>query len=307
VSLLITGGAGFLARYLLREPAMKNRKVVVFDRHAPKVEAAPNVVCVAGDIADYGQLEKAIKEHNVDGIVHLSSIMLSEAAASPHEAIRVNVQGTVNVFEAAIKLGLGRVIWASSVQVYGSKSFYYPETWVDETVFKQPVSLYGLCKSFCEDVASFYKSHGLKATGLRFSTIYGYGRKTGSNTYLCDLIEQAARGKDVTIPYAEHNNNLIYVKDAARAVVHCLEAGGKELGETYNICSEQLYTNREIAATLQELLPNVSVRSESGKFGDRATPYTKHTAAERDFGFRIRYPLREALSDFIAEVQASPE
>lgn len=305
MSLLITGGAGFLARYLLREPAVRNRKVVVFDRQAPKFEISPDAVFVEGDVTDYDQLAQIITEHKVSEIVHLASIMLSEAAASPHGAIRVNVLGTVNVFEAAVRHGIGRVIWASSVQVYGSEAFYGRETWVDETAFKQPVSLYGLCKSFCEDAAAFYKSYGLRTTGLRFSTIYGYGRRTGSNTYLCDLIEQAARGQDVTIPYAEHKNNLIYVKDAAKAVVQCLEAEGRELRETYNICSEQLYTNREIAETLQRLLPSVRVGCESGKFGDRATPYTRNTAAERDLGFRIRYPLREALADFIEEVRAS--
>lgn len=301
---LVTGGSGFIGRYLLRELAGKGAPVVVYDIRSSPEGAPDNVVWVQGDILDTDHLLSTMADHKISGIVHLAFMLLSETNAMPYKSVQVNCMGMANVLEAAVRSGIQRMIWASSVQVYGSESVYGAGKWVDESAPRKPESLYGSCKVLCEDLAGFYQSQYAVATvGLRFSTVYGHGRVSGSNTYLCDAITKAAQNSDALLPHADHVYNLLYVKDAARAVVACMEKPSWP-GRVYNICSGELVTVQQIADSLQRAVPEVRITTTPGKMGVRATPYTSPALAERDLGFSLAYPVEKALVDYVSEIRA---
>jgi len=248
-----------------------------------------------------------VEKHGIDGIIHLAFILLSETNKSPYHSVRVNCNGTLNVFEVAAQKGIKKVIWTSSVQAYGSEQFYGEKVWVDEEKIKKPETLYGACKLFCENIANYYRENmKLNIVGLRFSTVYGYGRLSGSNTYLCDLIEKAAGGDDVVFPLGNHLNNLIYVKDAARAILKCMDMPSF-ISPIYNICADKVYTGAEIYAVVQELLPAVKVSYNPGKAANKATPYTSPARAEKELGFIHQYPLKTAIKDFIEICKSKPQ
>ncbi|HYE83465.1 MAG TPA: NAD(P)-dependent oxidoreductase [Clostridia bacterium] len=297
---LVTGGSGFVGSYLLNELKSRPEQFVVFDKKArPADSDMKNIIWEQGDVTDREELQRIVGKYNIDGIIHLAFILLSETNKSPYTSIRVNCDGTVNVFDVAARNGIKKVIWASSVQAYGTEQFYGEKVWVDEKAPKSPETIYGACKLFCESIAQFYRENmQLNAVGLRFSTVFGYGRVSGSNTYLCDLIEKAAGGEDVVFPLGDHLNNLLYVKDAAGVILKCMDIPHFKSG-IYNICSERIYTGSEIYALVQELLPEVKVSYEPGKAVNKATPYTSHALAERELDFTPQYPLRAAIKDFI--------
>lgn len=303
---LVTGGTGFIGRYLVEELAGRGDSVVVYDVTPPKPGFLPEgFVFCQGDILDRSRLEEVIKTNEVSGIVHLAFLLLSETKTMPYKSVQVNCGGMLNVLEASVKSGVRRVIWASSVQVYGAEEVYGYGRWVDEGVLRRPESLYGSCKVFCEDLAEFYsKEFGLATVGLRFSTVYGHGRASGSNTYLSDAITRAASGLDATLPYADHVYNLLYVKDAARAIVVCMDKP-QWPSRIYNICASELVTVQQIADALQAIVPEVKISTTPGKMGVRATPCTSPLRAERELGFVPGYPLVRALADYVSEVRRS--
>jgi UDP-glucose 4-epimerase len=309
---LLIGASGLIGKYLLYElnenNSCPNYSFVALDIVEKPEELfffkEPRGKWLTGDILDFAALETIIIEHQINAIVNMAGFLLSETAANPLKSIETNILGLVNVFELASRYSLDRVIWCSSVQVYGSAVCYGGEgVWVNEDTPKKPGSLYGHCKDFCESASTFYhKTRGLNCMGLRFSTIFGHGRRSGSNTYICDAIDRVARGKNVELPYGEHLNNFVYVKDVALAIIAGLQVPSfPEI--IYNVCSNELYTNRQIASLLSELVNDVTIECLPGDTEIKATPFTRPDRFIRDVGFVYRYPMPIALRDYLGVVQ----
>ena len=309
---LITGGSGLIGRNIIRQMntsgnAKQSHSTVILDVK-DKPPQLDDRWChwVIGDITNKEQLETIIDEHQVQGIVHLVSLLRGECAKQPYLAAKINVGGFNNILDIAVSRKIQKVIFASSVQVYGAESYYGTAKWIDETTERKPQTLYGITKCHCEDLAAYYNENlGANVVGLRFSTVYGYGRSTGPNVYLTDAIAQAARHQDITIPYKDLCQNLLYVKDAAGAIVHCMNAD-KYKKTVYNICSEKIISNVDVAEALRELAPDIKIELTGGEFPIQgATPYTSPKAASEELGFTLKYPLGTAIRDFIQEAVSS--
>ena len=308
---LITGGTGFLGKYLLKTLKKDNiGSIVIYDiKREEEWASNDKIIWVKGNILDKDNLEEVIKKYKINGIVHLAYVLLSESNKSPYMAIKINCDGTLNVLDLLVKYDIQKMIWSSSVQVYGSEACYGKQKWVDESYVKRPESLYGMCKAFCEDICNFYRTKfNLNIVGLRFSTIVGSGRVSGSNTYLCELIKNAAikfnKSQHLIMPYAEHLNNLIYVKDAAEAIKRCMKLDYYR-NPIYNICSDVVYTNKDIANIIKNIFPDKKIDITSGTFGVRATPYTSPVLAKEQLGFLPLYTLKNLIEDFILERKKS--
>lgn len=304
---LITGGSGLIGRRIISQMD-KSDTAVVFDvKEKPEqLDDGGRSIWVKGDITDKKQLEKAVDEYKIQGIVHLVSLLRGECAKQPYLAVAINVGGMNNVLDVAMSRKIAKTIFVSSVQVYGSESHHGMAAWIDETTPRNPQTMYGITKCHCEDLAAYYKEHhGVNVVGIRLSTVYGYGRSTGPNVYLTDAIAQAAKHRDITIPYKSMCQNLIYVKDAAGAVVHCMN-GDVYKKAVYNVCSGKIITNADVAVVLKELSPDITIALTEGEFPiQSATPYTSPKAAEEDLGFTLQYPLGVAIRDFIKEATAA--
>ena len=309
---LLIGANGLIGRSLLRalaaDSTVADDSVTVLDitprpSHLLPPETA-RFSWLQGDVLDFANLERVVVERKTTGIVLLAGLLLSETAADPLHAVKINTSGLLHCLELAKLHALQQVVWCSSVQVYGSAPYYGGEgVWVDENSPKRPESLYGNCKDFCESLAAFYhKTKGVNSVGLRFSTVIGHGRTSGSNTYFCDTIENAARGQSSVLPYGDHLNNFVYVTDAARAILTCMQA--KTFPSLiYNICAEKLYTNREVAGIISGIVPEVSIPCTPGDTEAKATPFSKPDKFIREMNFTYQYPLPVALQDYINIVQ----
>ena len=304
---LITGGSGLIGKSIIKQMDGSGATVVFDLKDKPDgLEDGGRSIWIKGDVTDKAQLEKVVDEHKIDGIVHLVSLLRGECAKQPYLAVKVNVGGMNNILDIARTRKIAKVIFVSSVQVYGSEEFHGKATWIDESTPRSPQTMYGITKCLCEDLAAYYKeNHEVNIVGLRFSTVYGYGRSAGPNVYLTDAIAQAAKHQDITIPYKDLCQNLIYVKDAAGAIIHCMNSDVYKK-PVYNICSEKIITNVAVAGALKELSPDITVTLTGGEFPiQSATPYTSPKAAEDDLGFTLKYPLDVAIRDFVQEAAAA--
>lgn len=229
---LVTGGAGTIGSHIVDAVIAEGaRKVIVYDnfsegrhdnlRDALKQNRA-EVRVMAADLRSREDLDEAMV--GVDYVFHEASILLLESSKKPQKALDVNIQGTFNVFQAALKAGVKKVVWASSASVFG-EPLQLPVT--EDHPFNNK-TFYGATKQACEAIAtSLNFSHGLKHVGLRYYNVYGprQGIKGAYAQILPRWCERIERGEPIVI-YADGSQSmdLIFVKDIAQANILALKS-----------------------------------------------------------------------------------
>jgi nucleoside-diphosphate-sugar epimerase len=146
---------------------------------------------LTGDLSDYDAVLKACGRSNARAIVHLAALQVPFCKADPVLGAKVNVVGTVNVFEAARKLGIQRIAYASSIAAHGAMEGHGTLP-----------TLYGAYKYCNEETAKVYSQDwGVHSVGLRPGVVYGVGRDQGMTSKTTVAILAAAAGKAYEIPF----------------------------------------------------------------------------------------------------------
>jgi nucleoside-diphosphate-sugar epimerase len=179
---------------------------------------------VQGDVTDLTGLRAAIDSHKITHVVHLAGLQVPVCRADPLLGARVNVLGTLSVFEA-MRLARGqvqRLVYASSAAVFGPPEAYPNGPLVDDVPLT-PTTHYGVFKCCNESNARiYYQDHGLSSIGLRPWTVFGVGRDFGMTSEPTKAIKSLALGRRYHITYGGWQD-LQYVDDVARIFVRCLE------------------------------------------------------------------------------------
>src|SRR5262245_41345698 len=207
---LITGGTGLIGTTRAEQLLAAGECVVLFDVALPETRVSvlrrhgERLRLVRGDVQALAELISAIRAHEVDAIVHLAFVLGAVGNAEPERATRVNVLGTANALEAARLAGVGRVLLASSITVYGSDDQYAPdELPLGEDAARhvcRTLPIYGGGKLYTEHLAQAYaRTYGLVIGGLRPSVVYGPGRDSGASAFLNEVIEKPALGEPGTV------------------------------------------------------------------------------------------------------------
>lgn len=212
----ILGGTGLIGLATAVRLLQMGVDVTVVSRRRPDVMPA-GVNWLGADIADREGLHKAMESANPDRVVHLAGYLQFGCENNPAEAIRVNVLGTSNVLESCRVLGIRRVVFGSSIAVYGERH----DTMREDDPLPGNVSLYGTIKRLCEALGERYQSlYGMEFVGLRYSGVFGPNESHSAGMALVRYkIKQCALGQDVLIDGASGNEHihLTYVTDAAEA------------------------------------------------------------------------------------------
>ena len=146
---LVTGANGCIGAWVAKTLIERGDRPVIFDLTADKARLSqilPEEVCndvavECGDLADFDAVQRALQNSSADRIIHLAGLQVPFCKADPIAGARVNVLGTVHVFEAALRAGIERVAYASSAAVYGPEAGR-----VDESVVCVPTTHYGVYK-----------------------------------------------------------------------------------------------------------------------------------------------------------------
>lgn len=206
---LVTGALGCIGAWVVRNLVQEGTPVVVYDldtsMHRLKLimsdDEIAHVQFIIGDITDLAALDSALQRNNITHIIHLAALQVPFCKANPSKGALVNVVGTVNVFEVARRMGLKRVVYASSVAVYGPDTDH-PDQLLQHDAPFGPLTLYGVYKQANEGTARIYwADNGINSIGLRPYTIYGPGRDQGMTSGPTKAMLAAAAGKAYRIPF----------------------------------------------------------------------------------------------------------
>ena len=220
---LVTGADGCIGAWTVRLLLDEGADVTTFDlgandsRHRLISGGAPlGFRRIIGDIVDRSAVVDAMA--GVDRVIHLAALQVPFCKADPSGGAAVNVQGTVNVFEAAVEHGISPVAYASSAAIYGPVDLY-PGPVLGPDALPKPATLYGAYKVANEQTAAVYAAdHGLASVGLRPFTVYGAGRDQGVTSQPTAAIYSAVRGEPYEVGYGGVTD-FHYAPDVARAFI----------------------------------------------------------------------------------------
>lgn len=299
MSYLITGGSGCIGSYIIRDLLAKNKRVINYDldtrqeilRHVIAPEALSELTTVVGDITDAAHFARTVKEHKVQTIIHLASLQIPASNANPPLAERVIVGGLINVLETARLLDVKKVVWASSVAVFGLPEEYDGRA-VTNDAHHRPQSVYGACKSLGEFLLAYYHdNYKVNSVGLRYTAVYGVGRERGLSSFSTEMIRKAAAGEDYEVPFGDDTIDWQYVEDVSRLTL--LAADTPETKTRVFNTGGELRPVREGVAYLQQLAPEVRLTLRPGRFGI-AWDYDTASLVE-ELGFRPEYDMQQGI------------
>ncbi|MDR3545043.1 MAG: NAD(P)-dependent oxidoreductase [Candidatus Limnocylindrales bacterium] len=228
---LVTGGTGCIGSWVVRN--LVREEVTVVALTAARRFARLKLILtdaefgrinfVTADISDMATIEAAARRHGINRIIHLAGMQLPFCAADPIRGAQVNVGGTVTIFELAKRLGVERVVYASSAAVYGPRTHYQEATLGPGAAFF-PTSHYGVYKVANEQSARiFWQTDGIASIGLRPHSVYGPGRDQGMTSKPTLAMIAAAAGRPYHIPF-NGRYQFQFADDAARAFLRAARA-----------------------------------------------------------------------------------
>lgn len=255
---LITGAKGFIGSWIVKSLVERGSDPVLFDLDAEthrlsallSDEQIARLTCVRGDITNLEALDRAAAEHGVTHFIHLAALQVPACAANPPLGARVNVLGTLNVFEVARARPeqVKRVVYASSAAVFGPEEFYGSKT-VIEGAPVHPGTHYGVFKVCNEDSARvYYLNHGISSAALRPWAVYGVGRDQGITSGPTKAIKAAVVGHPYTIRFTG-GLDLQYVDDTAKIFLRCAES---------DLPGAHVYTLRGTVVEMEEFLETLA-------------------------------------------------
>ena len=311
---LVTGGTGFIGSYICRALVRSGEKVIAHDYSPTRAimgkimtpEEEKQVTVLQGDVSDFLQLARAVKENRVARIIHMASLLHPDSSLNPPLAERVNNLGLVNVLECSRLLEVKKVVWASSVVVFGSPELY-SEEYIPNDAPHAPSSVYGACKSHCEFLANHYhKTWGIEHIGLRFTIVYGPGRTRGATSFVHKLMIEPALGKPTVVPYGDDVIDWQYVEDIASLVIKCSKIGPTKT-HIFNTKFD-VRSIREAGSYVKTLIPDADITFEPGTFS--IAWKLDDTSLQDEIGFTPEYPMEQgilATMNFVRAKAGLPE
>ncbi|HVN59924.1 MAG TPA: NAD-dependent epimerase/dehydratase family protein [Gaiellaceae bacterium] len=300
--ILVTGGAGFIGSHLADALLARGDEVSVLDNlHTGLRENVPvGAELVIGDVAD-AEAVLGTARSGFDAVLHVAGqASISRSFDDPGSDLAVNVSGTLNVLRACRELGIPRLVFASSMTVYGE-----PEvTPTPESAPCRPVSYYGVTKYAAEgyvQISGALSDVPLAVTSLRMFNVYGE-RQSLSNPYqgvLAIFLGNLLRGEPLTIHSdGRQTRDFVYVGDAVAAWLAALDSSAAH-GQVFNVGSGRETSIGELAdavlAANGESRESWPVRAGEPQRGDQRRSLADTSSIERVLGWRPTVSLTDGM------------
>lgn len=314
-SYLVTGGAGFIGYFLSERLLLEGAKVIGFDNlsdyydvklkedRLTRLMQHKNYTFVKGDLADKDAVTDVFCRYHPDIVVNLGAQAgVRYSIDHPDSYIAANIVGFFHILEACRRYPVKHLVYASSSSVYGGNDTVPFQT-TDQT--DRPVSLYAVTKKSDELMAYAYcKLYGIKATGLRFFTVYGpMGRP---DMAYFKFAKKIMEGQPIQI----YNNgdmmrDFTYIDDIVTGVFHilCNPPKEDELGAAsriYNIGNHKPVRLMDFIEVLEKHLGREAVKEYLPmQPGDVYQTYADVSDLMQDYDFKPDTPIEDGLKEFV--------
>jgi UDP-glucuronate 4-epimerase len=308
MTILVTGGAGFIGSHLLDRLARTDAGLVCIDNfndyYSPAVKRRnieplvreKRLQIMEGDICDCAFLEEVFRTRSIESVIHLAARAgVRPSLRNPALYAKVNCIGTMNLLEMARRFAVEKFLFASTSAVYGAnEKVPFSE---DDSVEHQ-VSPYGATKRACELFCrSYHELYGIPMCCIRFFTAYGPRQRPDMAIHKFTKAILEGRPLDM---YGDGTSarDYTYVSDIIDGVVAALEAD--VAFEIVNLGDSRMVTLKQLIGLLERVIgKKASVNKMPTQSGDMPRTYADITKAKRLLGYEPRYGIEKGLEEFV--------
>ena len=307
---LVTGAAGQLGVELTQALRARcgagNVIAAGYNRSSAYSLIQPEPDCYV-DVRDAPALDEIIAETRCDTVFHLAALLSAVAEAKPLEAWDININGLLNVLEAARRHHCA-VFFPSSVAAFGPET---PAMNTPQDTLQRPSSLYGITKLSGELLCDYYfQRFGVDARGLRFPGLISYQAKPGGGTtdYAVEIFHAAEKYRHYDcFLHADTQLDMMYMPDAIEAAIKLMETDPKKLRHrnAFNVTAMS-FTPARLAAEIQKHLPDFTIGYAADPVRQAiADSWPRHmddSAAKAEWGWQARFGLEEMVKDMLNHI-----
>jgi UDP-glucose-4-epimerase GalE len=303
-TILVTGGAGYIGAASANALIAGGHRVVILDDlSAGHADTIPNEASsIVGSYADGDRMQSLLRDARVDTILHIGALsIVAESVAQPERYFKANLVGSIALLDAAIAVGVKRVIFSSSAAVYGASS----SSVLHEDLPLAPVNPYGATKAAFEQVLRAYAAaHGLTAIALRYFNVAGatdlVAERHSPETHLLPRLMSAALtgapfelyGNDYATPDRTAVRDYVHVADVAAAHLAAIQKLATEEAHGFsaiNIGSGAGTSVREAITAIEKASgAHIVVQEHPRRAGDPPRLVADIARAQSQLGWRPR-------------------
>ena len=311
MTILLTGGAGYIGSTVLRRLLEKGHSVVVLDNLSKghKESLPEGVPFYALDIADEEKVREIIEKHSIDSVMHFAAYMeVGESVKFPEKYLDNNLRRGLVFLKTLKDYGVKKFVFSSTAAVYGTPT----KVPIEEDDPKEPINPYGSSKlSFEKALEEYSESYDFNYIALRYfnasGAAYDVGEAHNPETHLIPLVLQVALGQRDNIKifgtdYPTKDGtcvrDYIHVLDLADAHILALEHLEKvNTSNVFNLGSGDGYSVKEVIETCREVTGHAIPAEESSKReGDPAVLIADSSKIKAQLGWEAKFSLKEIVS-----------
>lgn len=302
MSVFIIGGSGFIGYRLVRLLIARGQTVTCMDVNPAAhsfADLGNRVVCERGDVTQFDQLMAAMSAAKPERVINLAYFLGSDHA--PHVAMKLNILGMDNCFEAARLLGVKHTVYASSLAVNGKQANYgnRPVTELDPVHGEYQYAKHKIVNEW--QAQDYSEKFGMLITGVRPANVTGPDKVRGSVDHV-NIITEPARGNAITLPFKDAMRCPIHVDDIAEVFARVL-VSEKPIHRIYNSGGVAISLG-EIADIVRSYLPTAKIHfdKESGGKEVSGNYMIDNTRLLTEFGVQYR-PYRDRVLQIINDIR----
>lgn len=322
MKILVTGGAGYVGSFAVKELLDNGFEVVVFDSLEKGHREAVSCPIITGDLRNFGEIRSALETNDFEAVLHFAAYIESgESMEDPLRFFKNNTCGGTNLLNAVREVGISKFVFSSTAGVYGSAKTM-PLT---EKSVVYPTSYYAQSKYFLEEIIKSSSVYGIKSVIFRYFNAAG-GATDGSmgedhhpETHLIPLVIQTALGQrekififgdDYPTKDGTGVRDYVHVEDLARAHILALDKLAKDdfSCEVYNVGVGEGYSVREVIQMVKEVSGvDFPVEIATRRPGDWTEAYADSSKIQKELGWEPQYGLREIVESAYLWHKSHPE
>ena len=306
MKILVVGGAGYIGSVCAELLLDEGHGVTVFDNLSEGHRRAldPRAEFIEGDLQDRQSIEKTLAKHRTDAVLHFAAnALVGESMQNPSKYFRNNIANGLNLLDAMISAGVGKIIFSSTCAIFGPPD----RLPIDETTLPRPISPYGESKLAFEKILRWYgEIHGLKFVCLRYFNAAGASTKFGEDhrveTHLIPNVLKVALGEkphveifgtDYETPDGTCVRDYIHILDLARAHILALNSAKSDV---YNLGTGGGASVREVIDSCRKVTGlKIDILEKPRRPGDPPRLIASSEKIKRELGWKPQFQSLDAI------------
>ena len=309
MSVLVTGGAGYIGSVVTEHLLKQGYSVTVLDKlqQGHKEAVLSPAEFVPGDVCDAETLKHIFRNFKIDAVIHMAAdTLVGQSMTDPKRYFHNNLVGGISLLNSMLEHNVNKIIFSSTASVYGEPQ----NTPIDEDHPKVPINSYGQSKLMFETVLDWYRrAYEIKCMSFRYFCAAGATEQLGEDhhpeTHLIPNVLKAALNKDNTltvfgIDYPTKDGScirdFIHVADVAQAHLLALEKLDSLSGKVYNLGNGEGYSVLEVIKVSEKIVGDkITVKYGPRRPGDPVTLIASSKRAAEELGWKPEYPELESI------------